>query len=81
MGRGSRQALYSLIAIRVSNYSTGDLLESQDSSTDSDSDNSNSNDCSETESEFDGRLAHKKQKTDNSQHSRKGKSLPVGKNE
>jgi hypothetical protein len=70
-----------LIAIRVSNYSTGDLLESQDSSTDSDSDDGDSDDSSETESEFNSRLAQKKQKTDNSQHSRKGKSLPVGKNE
>jgi hypothetical protein len=80
MGRGSRQALYSLIAIRVSNYSTGDVLESQDSSTDSDSDDSDSDDGSEAESEFDGRPAQKKQKTDNSQHSKKGESLLVGKN-
>jgi hypothetical protein len=61
----------------VSNYSTGDLLESQDNSSDSDSDNSDSDDGSETESEFDDRPAQKKQKTDNSQHSRKGKSLPI----
>ena len=61
----------------MSNYPTGDLSESQDSSTDSDSDNSNSNDCSETESEFDDRPAQKKQKTDNSQHSRKGESPPI----
>jgi hypothetical protein len=54
MGRGSRQALYSLIAIGLSNYSTGDLLESRDNSSDSDdSDNSDSDDGSETESEFD----------------------------
>jgi hypothetical protein len=75
MGRGSRQALYSLIAIGVSNYSTGDLLESRDNS--SDSDNSDSDDGSETESEFDDRPAQKKQKTDNSQHSRKGESPPI----
>ena len=79
MGRGSRQALYSLIAICVSNYSIGDLSESQDSSTDSDSDDSDNG--SETESEFDGRPALKKQKTYNSQHSRKGESPPVGKSE
>jgi hypothetical protein len=79
MGRGSRQALYSLIAICVSNYPTGDLSESQDSSTDSDSDDSDNG--SETESDFDGRPAQKKQKTDNSQHSREGKSPPAGKNE
>ena len=79
MGRGSRQALYSLIAICVSNYPIGDLSESQDSSTDSDSDDSDNG--SETESEFDGRLAQKKQKIDNSQHSREGKSPPAGKNE
>ena len=72
MGRRSRQALYSLIAICVSNYSTGDLSKSQDSSTDSDSDNSDSDDSSE--SEFDDRPAQKKQKTDNSQHNRKGES-------
>ena len=60
MGRRSRQALYSLIAIYVSNYSTGDLLESQDSSIDSDSDNSDSDDGSETKSEFNSRLAQKK---------------------
>ena len=77
MGRGSRQALYSLIAICVSNYPTGDLSESQDSSIDSDSDDSDSDDGSEAESEFDGRPAQKKQKTDNSQHSRKGESLPI----
>lgn len=60
----------------MSNYPTGDLSESQDSSTDSDSDNSDSgdNDGSETESEFDDRPTRKKQKTDNSQHSRKGES-------
>jgi hypothetical protein len=81
MGRGSRQAFNSLIAIRVSNYSTGDLLESQDSSTDSDSDDSDSDDGSETKSEFNGRPTQKKQKTDNSQDSRKGESPPVGKNE
>jgi hypothetical protein len=83
MGRGSRQALYSLIAIRVSNYSTDDLSESQDSSTDSDSGDSDSDDDngSETKSEFVSRPAQKKQKTDNSQHSRKGESLPVSKNE
>ena len=63
----------------MSNYSTGDLLESQDS-TNSDSD-SDSDDSSETESKFDSRPAQKKQKTDNSQHSRKGESLLVGKNE
>jgi hypothetical protein len=79
MGRGSRQALYSLIAICVSNYPTSDLLESQDSSTDNDSDDSDNG--SKTKSEFDGRPAQKKQKTDNSQHSRKGKSPPVSKNE
>jgi hypothetical protein len=80
MGRGSRQALYSLIAIGVSNYSTGDLSESRDNSSDSDdsdSDNSDSDDGSETESEFDDRPAQKKQKTDNSQHSRKGESPPI----
>jgi len=55
-----------LIAIYVSNYSIGDLLESQDSSTDSDSDDSGSDDGSETESEFDGRPTQKKQRTDNS---------------
>jgi hypothetical protein len=65
----------------VSNYSTDDLSESQDSSTDSDSDNSDSDDGSEIESEFDSRPAQKKQKTDNSQHSRKGESPLVGKNE
>jgi hypothetical protein len=37
----------------VSNYSTGDLLESQDSITDNDSDDSDSDDGSETKSEFD----------------------------
>lgn len=52
----------------MSNYSIGDLLESQGSSTDSDSDDSDnddsdSDDSSETESEFDGRPAQKKQKT------------------
>jgi len=79
MGKGSRQALYSLIAICVSNYSTGDLSEGQDSSTDSDSDSdgSDSDDGSETEGEFDDRPAQKKRKTDNSQHSRKGKSPPI----
>jgi len=63
----------------VSNYSTGDLSESQDSSTDSDSDDSDSDSDhgSETESEFDDRPAQKKQKTDNSQHSRKGESPPI----
>jgi hypothetical protein len=83
MGRGSRQALYSLIAICVSNYPTGDLSGSQDSSTDSDSDDSDSNNGSgsETESEFDGRPTQKKRKTDNSQHGRKGESPPVSKNE
>jgi hypothetical protein len=66
----------------VSNYSTGDLSESQDSSTNSDSDSdSDSDDGSETESKFDSRLAQKKQKTDNSQHSRKGESPLVSKNE
>ena len=64
MGRGSRQALYSLIAICVSNYSTGDLSESRDNS--SDSDDSDSDNGGETKSEFDDRLAQKKQKTDNS---------------
>ena len=75
----SRQALYSLIAIYVSNYSIGDLLESRDNSSDSDSDSddSDSDDSSETESEFDDRPAQKKQKTDNSQHSRKGESPPI----
>jgi hypothetical protein len=77
MGRGSRQALYSLIAIYVSNYSTGDLSESQDSITDSDSDDSDIDDGSETKSDFDDRQAQKKQKTDNSQHSRKGESPPI----
>jgi cobalamin biosynthesis protein CobT len=81
MGRGSRQALYSLIAIYVSNYSTGDLSESRDNSSDSDSDDSDSDsdsdDGSETESEFDDRPAQKKQKMDNSQHSRKGESPPI----
>jgi hypothetical protein len=77
MGRGARQALYSLIAIYMSNYSIGDLSESQDSSTDSSSDDSDSNDSSETKSEFDGMLAQKKQKTDNSQYSRKGESPPI----
>jgi hypothetical protein len=72
MGRGSRQALYSLIAICLSNYSTGNLSERQDSSTDVDSD-----DGSETESEFDDRPAQKKQKTDNSLYSRKGESPPI----
>ena len=65
----------------MSNYSTGDLSESQDSSTDSDSDDSDSDDGSETESKFDSRLAQKKQKTDNSQHGRKGESPPIGKDE
>jgi hypothetical protein len=65
----------------VSNYSTGDLSESQGSSTDSDSDDSDSDEGSETESEFDDRPARKKQKTGNSQHSRKGESPPVDKNE
>ena len=53
----------------MSNYSISDLLESQDNSSDSDnsnSDNSDSDDGSETKSEFDDRLAQKKQKTDNS---------------
>jgi hypothetical protein len=63
----------------VSNYPTGDLLESQDSSIDSNSDDSDNG--SETKSEFDGRPAQKKQKTDNSLHSRKGKSPATGKNE
>jgi hypothetical protein len=54
MGRGSRQALYSLITISVSNYSIGDLLESRDNS--SDSDDSDSDNGGETESEFDDRL-------------------------
>ena len=63
----------------MSNYSTGDLLESQDSSIDSNSDDSDNG--SKTKSKFDSRPAQKKQKTDNSQHSRKGKSPPVGKNE
>jgi hypothetical protein len=49
----------------VSNYSTGDLLESQDSSTDS---------GSEIESESDDRPVQKKQKKDNTQHSKKGES-------
>lgn len=76
MGRRSRQALYSLIAICVSNYSTGDLSESQgSSSTDSDSDDSDSDDSSE--SEFDDRPAQKKQKTDNCQYNRKGESPPI----
>ena len=48
----------------MSNYSTGNLLESQDNS--SDSNNSNSDNSSKTKSEFDDRLAQKKQKTDNS---------------
>jgi hypothetical protein len=65
----------------VSNYSTGDLSESQDSSTNSESDDSDSDDGSETESEFDSGPVQKKRKTDNSQHSRKGESLPVSKNE
>ena len=67
----------------MSNYSTGDLSKSQDSSTDSssDSNNSDSDDGSETESELDGRPAQKKQKTDNSQHRRIGRSLPGSKNE
>jgi hypothetical protein len=71
MGRGSRQALYSLIAICVSNYSTGDLSESQDSSTDSDSD-------SNSDSEFDDGPAQKMRKTDHAQHRRKGESPPIG---
>jgi hypothetical protein len=78
-----------LIAICVSNCSTGDLSESQDNSTasgsninGSDNDNgSDSDNGSETENELDDGPAQKKQKTDNSRHSRKGKSLPVGKNE
>jgi hypothetical protein len=53
-----------LIAIDVSIYSTGNLLESQDSSTDSGSNNSDSNDGSEIESEFDI-PAQKKRKIDN----------------
>jgi hypothetical protein len=57
----------------VSNYSTSDLLESQNSSTDSDSD-SNSN----SDSEFDDRPAQKMRKTDNAQHRRKGESLLIG---
>ena len=65
----------------MSNYPTGNLLESQDSSTESDSDDSDydsdSDDGSETESEFDDKPAQKKQKTDNSQHSRKGESPPI----
>ena len=77
MGRGSKQALYSLIAICVSNYSTGDLSESWDKSSDSDDSDSDSDEGSETESEFDDRPAQKKQKTDNSQHSRKGESPPI----
>jgi hypothetical protein len=65
----------------VSNYSTDNLIESQDSSTDSDSDNSNSDNSSEIESKFDNRPVQKKQKTDNSQYSRKGESPLVDKNE
>jgi len=42
-----------------------------------DSDDSDSDDGSETESEFDGRPAQKKQKTDNSQQSRKGESPTI----
>jgi hypothetical protein len=80
MGR-FRQALYFLITIRVSNYSTGDLSESRDSSSDGDGDSNDSNsdsvNGSETESEFDDRPAQKKQKTVNSKHSRKGESLPI----
>jgi hypothetical protein len=61
----------------MSNYSTGDLSESQDSITDSDSDDSDIDDGSETKSDFDDRPAQKKQKTDNSQHNRKGESPPI----
>jgi hypothetical protein len=48
----------------VSNYSIGDLLESRDNSCDSD--DSDSDNGGKTKSEFDDRLAQKKQKTDNS---------------
>ncbi len=67
----------------MSNCSTGDLSESQDNSTASGSNinGSDSDNDSETESELDDGPAQKKQKTDNSRHSRKGKSLPIGKNE
>jgi hypothetical protein len=69
----------------MSNYSINDLSERQDSSTNSDSDDSDSDSDNdnggETKSEFDIRPAQKKQKTDNSQHSRKGESPPVGKDE
>jgi hypothetical protein len=41
----------------------------------SDSDNSDSDDSSE--SEFDDRPAQKKQKTNNSQHNRRGESPPI----
>jgi hypothetical protein len=75
--RGSRQVLYSLIAICLSNYSTDNLSEHQDSSTDIDSDDSDSDDRSKTESKFDDRPAQKKQKTDNSLYSRKGESLSI----
>ena len=61
----------------MSNYSIGDLLESQDNS--SNSDDSDSDNGGETKSEFDDRLAQKKQKTDNSQHSGKGESPPIRK--
>jgi hypothetical protein len=47
-----------LVVICLSNYSTGKLSESHDSSTDSDSDK-------EAESELDNRLAQKKRKIDN----------------
>jgi len=60
----------------VSNYSTGDLLESQGSSTDSDSDSGSSSD-SNSESEFDNRPTQKKQKPDNSQHGSDGESPAI----
>jgi hypothetical protein len=49
-----------LVVICLSNYSTGSLSESHDSSTDSVSDR-------EAESEFDDRLVQKKRKIDNAQ--------------
>ena len=68
-GKSLGKFLNSLIAIYVSHYSTGDLLQSQDSSLGSNSEgNSNSGSdngsSSEIESEFDDRLAQKKQKID-----------------
>jgi hypothetical protein len=57
----------------VSNYSTGSLSESQDSSTESGSESE-----SESDREFDDGLAQKSRKIVNPQQSEKGESLPIG---